>query len=204
MKHASKQRGRTREAFADRQWNLIAGDYLAVAQEVFGALRTEIEKTAQLIARQLRKGKKLLICGNGGSAADAQHMAGELVNRFLKERKPYAAIALTTDTSVLTSIGNDYCFELAFEKQVQALGRPGDVLLAISTSGRAANVLRAVAAARSLGMKTIGLTGGNGGQLGAAVEQVLCVSCTTSTPRIQEGHQLIIHLLCEQIEQILG
>lgn len=188
----------------DKQWNEIAGDYLAVAQEVFGALRPEIESAAQLIAKQLRAGYKLLICGNGGSAADAQHMAGELVNRFLKERRPYAAVALTTDTSVLTSIGNDYSFDLAFEKQVLALGRRGDVLLAISTSGMAANVLRAVKAAQSLGMITIGMTGGRGGQLARAVDHVLLVSSTACTPRIQEGHQLIIHLLCERIEQILG
>lgn len=188
----------------DAQWNEIAGDYLAVAQEVFGALRPKIESAAQLIARQLRAGHKLLICGNGGSAADAQHMAAELVNRFLQERQPYAALALTTDTSILTSIGNDYSFDLVFEKQVLALGRRGDVLLAISTSGMAANVLRAVKAARRLGLTVIGLTGGQGGRLVSAVDHELLVSSTACTPRIQEGHQLIIHLLCDRIEQILG
>jgi len=188
----------------DKQWNRIAGDYLGVAQEVFGSLRKDIEGTARLIADRLRKGRKLLICGNGGSAADAQHMAGELVNRFMIEHKPYAAVALTTDTSVLTSIGNDYSFDLAFEKQVQALGRRGDVLLAISTSGMAKNVLRAVDVARRIGMTTIGLTGGAGGRLAATADRLLAVSSTCCTPRIQEGHQLIIHLLCERIEEILG
>jgi D-sedoheptulose 7-phosphate isomerase len=203
MKSLRKQTEK-RSGLPDRRWNEIAGDYLAVAQEVFGALRPDIEAAAQFIARKLRKGNKLLICGNGGSAADAQHMAGELVNRFLLERKPYAAVALTTDTSVLTSVSNDYSFDLAFEKQVLALGRRGDVLLAISTSGKAANVLRAVETARRRGIFTIGLTGGHGGRLAAIAERVLCVSSTASTPRIQEGHQLIIHLLCERIEQILG
>ena len=203
MTDTFRKPGRNAQNRLDREWNVIAGDYLAVAQEIFGPLRKDIEHTAQIIARRLRKGRKLLICGNGGSAADAQHMAGELVNRFLKERRPYAAIALTTDTSVLTSIGNDYSFEMAFEKQVLALGRRGDVLLAISTSGMAANVLRAVAAAKRLGMITIGLTGGRGGRLAAAVDHLLLVSSSSSTPRIQEGHQLIIHLLCGRIEQIL-
>lgn len=184
-------------------WNAIAGDYLAVAQEVFGELKPRIEGVACEIVARLRKGGKLLVCGNGGSAADAQHMAGELVNRFLAERQPYAAIALTTDTSVLTSIGNDYSFDLVFEKQVQALGTPRDVLLAISTSGRARNVLRAVRVAKAKGMLTVGLTGGQGGDLIKEVDEVLCVSCTAATPRIQEGHQLIIHLLCEHIERML-
>ncbi len=197
------KQARKKDQNLDRQWNLIAGDYLAVAQEIFGPLRDDIEEAARLIAGRLRKGRKLLICGNGGSAADAQHMAGELVNLFIMERNPYAAVALTTYTSV-TSIGNDYSFDLAFEKQVLALGRRGDVLLAISTSGMAKNVLRAVAAARRNGMVTIGLTGGSGGRLASEADRLLRVSATGCTPRIQEGHQLIIHLLCERIEEILG
>lgn len=203
MRKQKRKRIRAAAGFSKARWNQIAADYLAVAQEVFGALRQPVEEIAAEIAQRLKYGQKLLICGNGGSAADAQHMAGELVNKFLRERRPYAAVALSTDTSVLTSIGNDYSFDRVFEKQVLAVGRRGDMLLAISTSGRAANVLRAVAAARRMGLLTIGLTGGRGGELVSMVDRLLCVSVTDSTPRIQEGHQLIIHLLCERIEQLL-
>lgn len=185
-------------------WDRIAEEYLAVADEVFGSCRAKIEAVATEIASRLRDGNKLLVCGNGGSAADAQHVAAEMVNRFLKERKPYAAIALTTDTSIMTAIGNDYSFEQVFEKQVRALGQSGDVLLAISTSGNAKNVLLAVEAARHMNLLTVGMTGGKGGKLAAAVNELICVSSSSSTPRIQEGHQLIIHALCEKIEELLG
>jgi D-sedoheptulose 7-phosphate isomerase len=184
-------------------WNQIAEIYLAVADEVFGSLNPAIEELSSEIARRLKAGNKVMVCGNGGSAADAQHLAGELVNRFLKERKPYAGLALSTDTSILTCIANDYSFDQVFEKQVQALGKAGDVLIAISTSGNAANVLKAVEAARKMNILTIGMTGGKGGKLAGAVDKVLSVSCTSLTPRIQEGHQLIIHCLCERIEEIM-
>jgi D-sedoheptulose 7-phosphate isomerase len=182
-------------------WDTIAVEHLAVVDQVFNDLRPGIERLADELTGRLRAGGKVLVCGNGGSAADAQHIAGELVNRFLRERKPYACIALTTDTSVLTAIGNDYSYDQVFEKQVQALGRAGDVLIAISTSGRAANVLRAVAAARAQGVVTVALTGGTGGELAKAADHVLCVSCTRHTPRIQEGHLLIFHALCELLEE---
>lgn len=185
-------------------WNKLAEDYLAVARELFDDLQDPVESIASEMAERLQKGGKLLICGNGGSAADAQHMAGEMVNRFLRERDPYAAIALSTDTSILTSISNDYSYDLVFAKQVQALAREGDVLFAISTSGNADNVCKAVDAAKEKGMLTVALTGGSGGKLAPMVDQVLSVSCTKSTPRIQEGHQFIIHALCERIEEILG
>jgi D-sedoheptulose 7-phosphate isomerase len=185
-------------------WNHIAEEYLMVADEVFGSLRQTVDDLAQKIADRLREGGKVMVCGNGGSAADAQHLAGEMVNRFLKDRKPYAAIALSTDTSVLSAIGNDYGYEFVFEKQVRALGRNGDVLIAISTSGNAVNVCRAVEAAGPLKILTVGLTGGAGGQLGKLVNIPVCVSSTKSTPRIQEGHQLLIHALCERVEEILG
>ena len=185
-------------------WDRVAEEYLAVAEEAFGSLRPTVDAVAEEIAAALREGNKILVCGNGGSAADAQHLAAEMVNRFLKERKPYAAIALSTDTSILTSIGNDYGYDLIFEKQVRALGRSGDVLIAISTSGNAANVCRAVEAARHMNIVTVGLTGGNGGKLVSIVDRKICVSSTSNTPRIQEGHQLIIHALCERIEEILG
>ena len=185
-------------------WNRLAGEYLAVADEVFGSLREKVDAVAGEVAERLKAGQKVLICGNGGSAADAQHMAGELINKFLKERKPYAAIALSTDTSVLTAIGNDFGYDQTFEKQVLGLGRKGDVLIGISTSGNAANVLRAMAAGRDLGMLTVGITGGKGGKLAGAVDRLICVASTSCTPRIQEGHQVIIHALCERVEEILG
>ena len=158
----------------------------------------------RLFGGNRKNGNKVLLCGNGGSAADAQHMAGELVNRFLRERRPYAAVALTTDTSVLSAIGNDYSYEEVFEKQVLALAREGDALIGFSTSGNADNVCRAVDAARPLKVFTVGLPGGAGGRLAGLVDRALVVSCTTSTPRIQEGHELLMHLLCEYIEERLA
>ena len=185
-------------------WDRIAEEYLAVAEELFGPLHEQVTGVADEMARRLQDGKKIMICGNGGSAADAQHFAGELVNRFLKDRRPYAGIALSTDTSVISSIGNDYGFEEVFEKQVMALGQAGDVLVGISTSGNAENVARAVNAAREQGLLTVGMTGGTGGRLTKLVDHSLRISSTASVPRIQEGHQLIIHALCERIEEILG
>jgi D-sedoheptulose 7-phosphate isomerase len=184
-------------------WNTIASDYLAVADQVFNELRPAVEKLAEELTNRLRAGGKVMVCGNGGSAADAQHIAGEFVNRFLRERRPYAGLALSTDTSVLTAIGNDYGYEHIFEKQVQALGRPDDVLIGISTSGGAANVCRAVTAAKALGILTVCFTGGTGGQLISLVDRSINISCTRSTPRIQEGHQLVFHLLCERLEELM-
>lgn len=145
-------------------------------------------------------GNKLLIFGNGGSAADAQHIAAEFVNRFRIERPPLPAIALTTDSSALTSIANDYDYAEIFAKQVRALGKPGDVALAISTSGNAANVLNAVRVCRELEITTIGLTGGQGGKLMGETDLLLCVSETTNTARIQETHILIGHVICELVD----
>ncbi len=139
-------------------WDVFAEGHLDAAHEVLTTLRPAIEAVAAGMAERLRAGGKVLACGNGGSAADAQHFAAELVNRFQRERKPYAGLALTTDTSVLTSIGNDYDFGQVYSKQVEALGRPGDVLLAISTSGNAANVCRAAEAAQAAGLWTVALT----------------------------------------------
>ncbi len=184
-------------------WDAIAAEHRAVVEQVVGALRPAIEEAAERMAICLKAGGKVLLCGNGGSAADAQHIAGEFVNRFLRERRPYAAVALTTDSSILTAVGNDYSFEQVFEKQVEALGNPGDVLIAISTSGRAANVLRAVRAARARRMTVIALTGGTGGDLADAADCLLCVSCTRHTPRIQEGHLLIYHAFCERLEELM-
>lgn len=184
-------------------WNQTHSDYLAVTAEVFGSLKAQTEATAGLIASAIRAGGKVLLCGNGGSAADAQHFAGELVNRFLKERRPFAAISLTTDTSVITSIGNDYSYAEIFSKQVEAIGRKGDVLIAISTSGNAANACLAVETAKRMGIVTVGMLGGDGGKLAYLVDHQLRVSCTKRVPRIQEGHAFIIHALCEIIEEQL-
>ncbi|MSQ48371.1 MAG: SIS domain-containing protein [Deltaproteobacteria bacterium] len=152
------------------------------------------------IVRSLQSGGKLLLFGNGGSAADAQHIAAEFVNRYLIERPPLPAIALTTDTSALTSILNDYGADVIFAKQIQALGRTGDVAIAISTSGNSANVLRGIDVCRELGIRTIGFTGGTGGAMAGRVDHLLCVSATRSTPRIQEVHILIGHTICELVD----
>lgn len=185
-------------------WDRAAEEYLAVAHEVLCDLKPAVEALADLLAQRLRAGGKLLACGNGGSAADAQHLAAELVNRFLKDRRPYAAIALTTDTSILTSVGNDFGFEQAFSKQVEALGAPGDALIVFTTSGNSANILRAVEAARARGMLTVAVTGGTGGRVRDMVDRCLCVAASAHTPRIQEGHQFLLHALCERIEELLG
>lgn len=181
----------------------IAGDYLAVADEIFGSMVDKVEKVSTVIAHSLQAGGKILLCGNGGSAADAQHISGEFLNRFLQERRPYAAIALSTDTSTMTAIGNDYDFSLVFAKQVQALGRPGDLLWAISTSGNALNILKAADAAHQAGMKVIGMSGGSGGKLAGVTDYPLILQSTASTPRIQEGHQLLFHLICERVEELM-
>lgn len=144
-------------------------------------------------------GHRLLFAGNGGSAADAQHWAGELVSRFYYDRPGLAAISLTTDTSILTAIGNDYGYDRVFARQVEALGQPGDVLFAISTSGRSPNILRAVEAARARGMRVVGFTGAGGGELAGACDQCFRVP-SEETPRIQEGHEFLGHLVCALIE----
>jgi D-sedoheptulose 7-phosphate isomerase len=161
------------------------------------------ERAVEIVAAALGGGTKLLLFGNGGSAADAQHLAAELVGRFQNERQPLPAIALTTDTSALTAIANDYGYDEVFARQIRALGRTGDVALAISTSGRSPNVLRATEAARSMGMTTIALTGGDGGALTGLADVSLRVSASTHSARIQETHILIGHVLCELVERRL-
>lgn len=151
----------------------------------------------------LLAGHKLMFCGNGGSAADSQHLASELTGRFIKDRRPLAAMALSTDSSALTCIGNDYAFDEVFARQVAALGRSGDVLVAISTSGNSRNVVRAVEEARSAGMQVIGLLGREGGVLKAMCDVPIVVPSQV-TARIQEAHILIGHTLCGLIEESLG
>ncbi len=161
-----------------------------------------IEQITDAIVRCFRQGNKLLLCGNGGSAADAQHIAAEFVNRFMIERPPLPAVALSTDTSIITSIGNDYSFDQIFSKQVKAIGREGDVLLAISTSGESKNVITAVKVARDMGIKTIGLTGKGGGKMAKMVDILLNVDSDV-TPRIQEVHITAGHIICDLIDHIL-
>ena len=183
-----------------RDISRIFADSIAAKRQFLREHTDALIAAITCITAALRAGNKLLIFGNGGSAADAQHIAAEFVNRFKIERVPLPAIALTTDSSALTSIANDYGYAQVFSKQVQALGRRGDVALAISTSGNAVNVLRAVAACQRLGVYTIALTGGRGGKLATVADLVLQVSATTETARIQETHILIGHTICELVD----
>ncbi len=159
-----------------------------------------IQKTADIIYQAVSRGSTLFLFGNGGSAADAQHLAAEFVNRFRIERRPLPAIALSTDTSVLTSIGNDYSFDDIFSKQVMALGKPGDVALGITTSGNSPNILKAFGAARDKGMFTIGLLGKDGGKARSLVDLALIID-HPDTPRIQESHITIGHIICSLIDR---
>ncbi len=167
------------------------------------ALAPEVQAAGQLMAEALRRGRKIMFCGNGGSAADSQHLAAELTGRFIHDRKPLAAMALSTDSSALTCIGNDYSFADVFSRQVEGLGQAGDVLVGISTSGRSANVIKAVEAARGRDMQVIGLLGRDGGTL-KALSDVAIVVPSPTTARIQEAHILIGHTLCGLIEELLG
>ena len=175
---------------------------IGVKEDFIKENTTKITFFAEKIALALTSDRKLLLCGNGGSAADAQHIAAEFINRYELERPPLPAIALTTDTSILTSVGNDYSFDEIFSKQVKALGVEGDVLLAISTSGNSANVIEAVKSAKSLGIFTVGLTGGEGGQLKRLVDLSLVVKSNV-TARIQETHILVGHIICELVDYLL-
>ena len=159
-------------------------------------------KIADAIVAALRADKKLLIIGNGGSAADAQHIAAEIVGRYKKDRPGYAAIALTTDTSALTAITNDYGFEQVFARQVEGLGQRGDVLLALSTSGRSPNILAALRKARERGLVTVGFTGTKGGAMGGSCDHLL-VAPSDDTPAIQQIHLAVAHGICGEIEQAM-
>ncbi len=180
----------------------ILNDSARLKQQVAQVLGPPIQQAINMIVAALRQGGKVALCGNGGSAADAQHIAGELVGRFKRERQGLAAIAFTTDTSILTAVGNDYGFDNIFARQVEALLGAGDVLIAISTSGNAPNVIRAAQAAADQGVKTIGLTGADGGQLAGEVDLCLQVP-SDQTPRIQEVHITIGHIICELVEELL-
>ena len=177
--------------------------HLAQHQQTMVVVREQMQPRiaacADLICDALKKGHKILLMGNGGSAADAQHFAAELVGRYRRERQGLPAIALSTDTSILTAVGNDYGFDRIFSRQVEALAQPGDVVVGISTSGNSRNVLEAITVAEELGCKTVGLLGQDGGVLGEAVLLALTVP-VRETPHIQEAHITIIHILCDLIE----
>lgn len=179
----------------------ILDESIRVKRAAVEANRERILKGAELLAGCIRSGHKVLLFGNGGSAADSQHIAAEFVNRFRIERPPLAALALTTDSSILTSIGNDYHFDEVFAKQVRALGRKGDVAWGISTSGHSPNVIKGIDAARANGLATIGMTG-RGGRLAAGADLAFTVESAT-TARIQEAHITIGHILCELVDRIL-
>ncbi|MBI1952082.1 MAG: D-sedoheptulose 7-phosphate isomerase [Acidobacteria bacterium] len=180
----------------------IHGEHSEVIGAFFAAGTDVIERVAAAFIAALRSGRTLLFFGNGGSAADAQHLAAEFVNRFVVDRPGLPALALTTDTSVLTSIGNDRDFSRLFSRQVEALGRPGDVAVGISTSGRSSNVLEGLRAARARGLATVGFTGGQDGPLGAICDHLVRVPSLT-TARIQEVHILVGHVLCELVDEAL-
>lgn len=180
-------------------------DSIQTKQNALSALGQSLLDAAQMALVALKTGNKILSCGNGGSAGDAQHFSSEMINRFEQEREGLAAIALTTDTSTLTSIANDYSYERIFSRQVEALGREGDLLLAISTSGNSNNVNRAIEAAHKRGMHIIALSGKNGGimrELLHPQDIELCVP-SNSTARIQETHLLLIHCICDLVDQML-
>lgn len=173
---------------------------MAMSQDV--KLLAVVEQAAQACIQSLRAGGKLLLAGNGGSAADAQHIAGEFVSRFAFDRPGLPAIALTTDTSILTAIGNDYGYEKLFARQVQAHGQKGDVFIGYSTSGKSANVLRAFEEAKARGLVCIGLTGNRGGPMHELCDHLLAVP-SSDTPKIQEGHLVLGHILCGLVENAI-
>lgn len=166
------------------------------------ALLAQVEKVVAVCVEALKRGNKILFCGNGGSAADSQHLAAELVSRLNYNRPGLASVALTTDTSALTAIGNDYGFENVFSRQIQAIGNKGDVLIAISTSGNSPNVLKALEAARQKGIAAIGKTGSSGGKMKSLCDICLCMP-SQETPKIQECHMMLGHIYCAMIEDAL-
>ena len=180
----------------------VVAESLDTKRRFFAERAGDLVALADAIAARVRNGGKVLVFGNGGSAADAQHFAGELVGRFMKEGPAIPALALTTDTSIMSAVANDYGYEHIFTRQVEAHGRPADVAIGISTSGNSKNVIEAMTLAKSRGLLTIGMTGEGGGKLGAVADHLFAVP-SKSTPRIQEVHHLMNHILCELLEERL-
>ena len=180
-----------------------AAESAALQQTYFAANAGFILAVGHRIADALRSGSKVLTFGNGGSAADAQHFAAELVGRYLKNRDAWPAIALTTDTSILTAVANDFGYDAVFRRQVEALGRKGDIAVGISTSGRSPSVVSALARAREMGLVTVGMTGNGGGVLAGQVDYLIDVP-SPATPRIQEVHGVVIHVLCAIVEEAIA
>lgn len=175
------------------------GRHRQVVDDSMRQILPDVERAAAILLAALKRGKKILLCGNGGSAADSQHFAAEFVGRYKKDRRALGAIALTTDTSALTCIGNDYGYEQIFSRQVEALGQAGDVLVAFSTSGKSKNILAAVAQAKKQKLKVIALTGGNGARFAKSADAGVVVP-SKETARIQEMHELVYHAWCECID----
>ena len=191
------------DIFEQRIGRLIK-DSIAVKKRLLSRpeLVSTVAEVSEILVNSIENGNKALLFGNGGSAADAQHIAGEFVGRFAFDRPALSALALSVNTSCVTAIGNDYGFDLIFARQIEALGRPGDVAIGISTSGNSQNVLKAVSVAKDLGLRTVGLTGSTGGKLKNAVDCCICVP-SHETPRIQECHILIGHIISELVEQTI-
>ena len=183
----------------DKIQEYLAG-HIRVMEQVAGTLDAAIAAAVAQVVATLQRGNKVLVMGNGGSAADAQHLAAELVGRFLRERRALPAIALTTDSSILTAVGNDYGFDHVFSRQVEALAVPGDLVIGISTSGNSANVRSALQVAADLGCFTLALLGRDGGTIAGRVDLALVIP-SQHTPYIQEAHATIVHLLCDLVEQ---
>lgn len=180
----------------------IVAESIGVKTRFFAENTGRLTEVAEVIARGFKTGRKVLLFGNGGSAADAQHISSEFMGRFMADREPLPAVALSTDTSTLTSVGNDYGFETIFARQVQALGQPGDTAIAISTSGNSPNVIRGIETARTKGLYTVGLSGESGGQMKGLVEVLFAVP-SRCTPRIQETHSMIGHIICDLIDRMI-
>lgn len=176
---------------------------IAVKEKVIESCINSIEKAASAMVSCLKNNGKIILFGNGGSAADSQHIAAELIGRFKKERKPYPAIALTTDTSIITALSNDYNFESIFSRQIEALGNKGDVAIGISTSGNSLNVINGLLAAKKFNLKTIAFTGQDGGKMKKLTDILIAIP-SNNTPRIQEAHITIAHIICELVETKLN
>lgn len=175
---------------------------IALNKKIINDYSDKIEEAVNLILSALKNNKKILLCGNGGSATQASHIAAEFIARFKKERKALPAIALTTDLAIITAIGNDYGFDKIFERQIEALGNKGDVLIALTTSGNSPNLIKAIEKSRTIGIKTIGFLGKDGGKLKNAPDTEILIP-SDNTPKIQEAHLTILHIICELVENKL-